>query len=585
MQVRRDQVHLKKCQCSAVVCPEPRDLKKHMLMHREVKAIRMQSVSLGAGESTDTLHIKDKPRGTCEQEYSGCSSSYAQFKISTTIVELQPDSTALFTMNDQLTERHRNQSKPCALASTSKTSLECHMFSHCHNESEKCSTPPTNIQMGEKGSGCNIYPAAFSWYGSDKNHVVKHTDKRPHKSDVCPAEFSLSGNIQQHKRTDSCKKPHKCDECPAQFSRSAHLQQHKRIHTGDKPYKCDVCHAEFSLRGNLQQHKRTHTGEKPYKCHVCHTEFSLRGNLQQHKRTHTGARESTGTLHIKDKPRGTRDQVSPGCTFSNARFEISRATVEARLNNTAVVTMEDPATERPPEKSKSCGLACTSKARLQHHMFAHCLNESEKCPATPPPNVQMGEEEFIQGTHLQRHKMMHTGENPWKCDLCPAQFNRNAHLRLHKRTHNGEKPYKCDVCPAKFRRSSDMQRHKRTRTGEKPYKCDVCPAKFSRSSSDRASTYSITSGHTWGSSHKSGTSVPQNSATAWDEKSYRSTLCLANSRHITNLQLYRRTSMGVKPQKCNLCPAGFSHSTNTHYPENKLPAERQFPQREREPQA
>ncbi|XP_064464552.1 zinc finger protein 263-like [Ornithodoros turicata] len=154
-----------------------------------------------------------------------------------------------------------------------------------------------------------------------------------------------------------------------------------------------------------------------------------------------------------------------------------------------------------------------------------------------PPTERPPEKKFIQGTHLQRHKMMHTGENPWKCDLCPAQFNRNAHLRLHKRTHNGEKPYKCDVCPAKFRRSSDMQRHKRTRTGEKPYKCDVCPAKFSRSSSDRASTYSITSGHTWGSSHKSGTSVPQNSATAWDEKSYRSILCLANSRHITNLQL------------------------------------------------
>ncbi|XP_064462280.1 zinc finger protein 239-like [Ornithodoros turicata] len=233
---------------------------------------------------------------------------------------------------------------------------------------------------------------------------------------------------------------------------------------------------------------------------------------------------------LRTSPEALVIKCSSGCTFSNARFEVSRATVEARLNNTAVVTMEDPPTERPPEKSKSCGLACTSKARLQHHMFAHCHSESEKCPATLPPNIQVEEEgfgcdvchsafsqsvshanhvskrtdektymcdlcpaEFIQGTHLQRHKMMHTGENPWKCDLYPAEFNWNAHLRLHKRTHKEEKPFKCDVCLAKFSRtvtcsairghtpSSHLQRHKKTQTGEKPYKCNVCPAKFSRS--------------------------------------------------------------------------------------------------------
>ncbi|XP_064461664.1 uncharacterized protein LOC135371596 isoform X3 [Ornithodoros turicata] len=110
------------------------------------------STSEDARESTGTLHIKDQPRGTCDQEYLGCTSSRAQFKISTTTVELQPDSTALVTMDDQPAERHRDQSKPCALARVSKASLEFHMFAHCHNESEKCPTaPPTDVQMGEKG--------------------------------------------------------------------------------------------------------------------------------------------------------------------------------------------------------------------------------------------------------------------------------------------------------------------------------------------------------------------------------------------------------------------------------------------------
>ncbi|XP_064464545.1 zinc finger protein 184-like [Ornithodoros turicata] len=230
----------------------------------------------------------NKPRGTCEQEYSGRISSNAQFKITTTTDELQPDSTALFTMNDQPAERHRDESKPCALACMSKASLECHMFAHSHNESEKSPTaPPTDVQMGEKSSGCNIYSSAFSWSAGDENHMVKHTDKRPYKTDVCPAEFSLSGNLQQHKQTDSCKKPYKCDVCPAEFSRSSHLQRHKLTHTGEKPYKCDLCPAEFSQRGTLQRHKWTHTGEKPYKCDVCSAEFSRGELLQQYKRTHT----------------------------------------------------------------------------------------------------------------------------------------------------------------------------------------------------------------------------------------------------------------------------------------------------------
>ncbi|XP_064463368.1 zinc finger protein 429-like [Ornithodoros turicata] len=141
--------------------------------------------------------------------------------------------------------------------------------------------------------------------------------------------------------------------------------------------------------------------------------------------------------------------------------------------------MEDPPTERPPEKSKSYGLACTSKARLENHMFAHCHNESEKCHATPPPNVQMGEEgfgcdvcpsAFSQSVSHEDHVSKRTDEKTYRCDLCPAEVNRNAHLRLHKRTDKGEKPYKWDVCPAKSSWSSDLQHHKRTHTGEKPYK-------------------------------------------------------------------------------------------------------------------
>lgn len=43
-----------------------------------------------------------------------------------------------------------------------------------------------------------------------------------------------------------------------------------------------------------------------------------------------------------------------------------------------------------------------------------------------------------------------TGEKPYRCSICGAQFNRPANLKTHTRIHSGEKPYKCETCGARF---------------------------------------------------------------------------------------------------------------------------------------
>ncbi|KAI1457283.1 hypothetical protein F4805DRAFT_180891 [Annulohypoxylon moriforme] len=71
------------------------------------------------------------------------------------------------------------------------------------------------------------------------------------------------------------------------------------------------------------------------------------------------------------------------------------------------------------------------------------------------PHGQMMGAHHIYPGHSSQHQ-----DRPFKCDVCPQQFNRNHDLKRHKRIHLAIKPFPCTFCEKSFSRKDALKRHR-----------------------------------------------------------------------------------------------------------------------------
>ena len=111
---------------------------------------------------------------------------------------------------------------------------------------------------------------------------------------------------------------------------------------------------------------------------------------------------------------------------------------------------------------------------------------------------------FFDSSDLNKHKMTHTGEQPFSCNYCDRSFSMKRNMKKHKRTmhnicetcgeafqnqddlkehtkieHGPNKLFNCDICPKTFFVNAHFKNHKIKHNGGKPFACDLCYEMFS----------------------------------------------------------------------------------------------------------
>ncbi|XP_069693229.1 zinc finger protein OZF-like isoform X2 [Periplaneta americana] len=252
-------------------------------------------------------------------------------------------------------------------------------------------------------------------------HVKTHISEKPFTC-PCGRSYMHKGHLKEHMLTHTDRKPHMCTECGKSFAHKGDLTIHMRIHTGEKPYSCTECGKSFVQGGQLKMHMRTHTGEKPYSCSVCGKSFVQKHNMLDHMFLHTGEKPYSCTLcgrsfvqgcHLKDHMKTHSGEKPHSCTFCGKSF----------LQNSDLRVHVRGHTGEKPFSCTQCGKNFARSGVLKRHMLTHTGEKPYKC-------AQCGKQ-YTQSSKLKRHMLIQhnkkdSAPHPSKVILIPNLCNKDA---------------------------------------------------------------------------------------------------------------------------------------------------------------
>uniref|UniRef100_UPI0037E77A70 zinc finger protein ZFP2-like n=1 Tax=Semicossyphus pulcher TaxID=241346 RepID=UPI0037E77A70 len=382
------------------------------------------------------------------------------------VVKLEPDS----TMCDVCGKVMKNKSSLArhSFIHTGKKPFSCHLcdlrFNRRDNLQHHLSRlHPNGIAKLEKQREvqawlCAVCGKTFSCRSRLKTHEVIHSGVKPHRCDLCPKAYMRTNDLEHHKKivhVDGGAEAQRqssllCDLCGKEFKCKSQLAVHFQTHTGERPHLCDICGRKFGRQYQLKRHKvLVHanrlngqddgTPEAPFACNVCGKRLKSEALLAAHTRIHSADKPHRCGVCLRSFQRAT-------CLKQHH----VRVHLRVRVNESV----------RAPGRRKSSAA------------------KTFPCPICSKV--------FKFRSLLASHSLIHSEMRPYGCDFCSRSFRRLSHLKRHREVvhANGARPlqsFVCHICGKDKKCRSQLARHVIIHTGERPYACDLCPARFNRS--------------------------------------------------------------------------------------------------------
>ncbi|CAB3258659.1 unnamed protein product [Arctia plantaginis] len=311
---------------------------------------------------------------------------------------------------------------------------------------------------------CTDCIKGFTFKGSYDTHMEKHNRSNgDFECDICKQRMDSDDKLVRHMRYHLIR--YICSACGLTRNCRISIKDHYSAYHlgGDHQYNCSQCVKTFNRQASLRKHVLcVHARGERVQCAYCAGSYADKDVLRSH-------------MMLKHSKEVSAVEVRKRCVCA----ECGKAFKTPSQLRKHSIKHSDVRKYYCVECDKSFKSECILKAHLKTAAI-HVKHEEL------PLSCLHCEQRFSDRRNLQRHmNRVHLNVKPYKCDRCDKAYMNSWGLKNHQRyTHEGHKrplQFSCPMCDRLFDRKEILKSHIRTHTGERPYQCSKCPAQFSQS--------------------------------------------------------------------------------------------------------
>ncbi|XP_045480252.1 B-cell lymphoma/leukemia 11A isoform X1 [Harmonia axyridis] len=303
-----------------------------------------------------------------------------------------------------------------------------------------------------------------------------------------------------------------CEYCPEKFSFQDSLDEHKKIHN-DGVFKCKMCEYTCFKRSKLKSHMKIHRtpDDKESNAGSVETGDDSEEEDEDMEEEEDEDEEMDQEEEAEDLSLPSQGHQKNSLQSANLvgelmdKFGLSNIAQYSEAYRQAV---EESNTKILVNKDRDNN----NSTVLNNHMKLSADFAKGMLPVPPPqhlplfppfndsfdsrrmkmefergdwwlPNLPRGESKGLPGPSTLIPNQLIKKENRRNdtCEFCGKVFKNCSNLTVHRRSHTGEKPYKCELCSYACAQSSKLTRHMKThgRIGKDVYRCRFCEMPFS----------------------------------------------------------------------------------------------------------